>query len=206
MIEVSAALKGVEELDKAVGIIAKLAGKLKAKPDLAAQKLREALGEVAKTLTAVDNAVSQFMSLGMAQGALTKDSQLLLHIEGGNLSTEVERGRGHCHLITQIYSQYLDKWFEREFKKDDYDSVEEVFRQLGYSDAGVFCALDQMVEFLEREAKVILDLVLKGEEANARTLVLSAWPTLRELRKTISKTMQTLYSMQSEFVEIAGAA
>ena len=50
MLDVGLAIKSAEELDTAVGIVAKLAGKLKAKPDLAAEKLGQALGEIAKTL------------------------------------------------------------------------------------------------------------------------------------------------------------
>jgi hypothetical protein len=98
MIDVIAAVKSAEELDKAIDIVEKLVGKLKAQPDLAAEKLGQALGEIAKTLQVVDNSASQFLSLGIDDGALTKNSKLLLDIDGGSLRTEVERGRGHCHL------------------------------------------------------------------------------------------------------------
>jgi hypothetical protein len=205
MIDVIAAVKSAEELDKAVGIVAKLVGKLKAKPDLAAQKLGQALGEVAKTLQVVDNAASQFLSLGIDDGALAKNSKLLLDIDGGSLSTEVERGRGHCHVIGEIYWKYLDKWFERAFNGDEYASVRGVFQELGFADRDLFEDLGKVAVTLQAEAGVVLDFVVKGEEANARTRVLSALPALRPLRKTISKTMQTLYSMQSDFVDIAGA-
>lgn len=205
MIEISAAVKSAEELDKAVGIVAKLVGKLKAKPDLAAQKLGQALGEVAKTLQVVDNAASQFLSLGIDEGGLAKGSKLLLDIDGGSLSTEVERGRGHCHVIEEIYSKYLNKWFDRVFKGDELASMTFVFGKLGSADSDLFEDLAKVAGKLEAEAAVVLGFVVKGDEANARTRVLSSLPALRPLRKTISKTMQTLYSMQSDFVDIAGA-
>ena len=63
MIEVAAALKAAEELDKAIGLVGKLVAKLKTQPDLAAQKLGQALGEVAKTLQAVDDASAQFVDI-----------------------------------------------------------------------------------------------------------------------------------------------
>jgi hypothetical protein len=202
---VSAAVKSAEELDKAVGMVAKLVGKLKAKPDLAAQKLGQALGEVAKTLQVVDNAAAQFLSLGIDEGALAKNSKLLLDIECGSLSTEVERGRGHCHVIEEIYSKYLDKWFDKVLNRDQFASVKNVFQELGNSDVNVFRRLENIATTLQAEAGVVLDFVVKGEEDSARARVLSALPALRPLRKTISKTMQTLYSMQSDFIDITGA-
>ena len=39
------------------------------------------------------------LSLGIDDGALSKNAKLLLDIDGGSLATEVERGRGHCHKI-----------------------------------------------------------------------------------------------------------
>lgn len=61
MLEITAAIKAAEELHKSIGLIGKLVGKLKTQPDLAAQKLGQALGEIAKTLQAVDN--SEFIDI-----------------------------------------------------------------------------------------------------------------------------------------------
>ena len=206
MIEVGVAVKAAEDLDKAVGVVEKLVGKLKTKPDLAAQKLGQALGEIAKTLSAVDNATSEFLSLGIDDGALAKNSKLLIDIDGGSLAAEVDRGRGHCHLIGVIYRKHLDKWFASVFDKGDYVQVGKVFQELGDADSTLFGDLESVANRLQEEASIVLDLIVKGEEANARARVLSALPVLRPLRKTISKTMQTLYSMQSEFVDISSAA
>ena len=200
-----AAGKAVDDIDKGVGVIAKLVGKLKAKPDLAALKLAQALGEVAKTLQVVDNAAALYLSLGIDQNALEANSLLLLNIDGGSLSTEVMRGRGHCHLIESIYHDCLDKWFHEVFQPNDYASAKTVFQDLSSADGELFRDLEQVAVSLEAEANVVLDLVLKGEKETARKRVLSAMTALRPLRKTISKTMQTLYAMQSEFVDIAGA-
>jgi hypothetical protein len=205
MIEIGAAVKAAEELDKAIGIFAKVAGKLKANPNLAAQKLAQALAEVAKTLQAVDNSASEFLSLGIDEGALAKNSKLLLDIEGGKLTTEVERGRGHCHVISAIYWKYLDKWFERTFQKDDYASVKNVFLRLGDADSDLFHYLAEVASKLEKEAGDVLKFVLNNEAANARNRVLLALPALSPLRKTMSNTMQKLYSIQGQFVDMTTA-
>lgn len=203
--ELVAAGKAAQELDKAVGMIAKVVGKLKTQPDIAAQKLAQALGEVAKTLQVVENTTSEFLSLGIDQGALATRSKLLLEISGGSLTTEVERGRGHCHVIGNIYWAYLDKWFAKVLKKtNDYDSIKLVFEKLGNADTDLFNDLEQVAAKLEKEAGDVLELVIKGQEKKARSQVLSALTALQPLRKTMSKTMQALYTMQTDFIDITG--
>lgn len=204
--EFAVAGKAADELDKAVGIIAKVVAKLKTQPDIAAQKVAQALGEVAKTLLVVENTTSEFLSLGIDDGALAKRSKLLLEISGGSLTTEVKRGRGHCHVIGNIYSQYLDKWFARVLKKKDYESIKGVFEKLGDADDDLFYHLEQLAAKLEKEAGDVLELVIKGQEKEARSRVLSALTALQPLRKTMSKTMQTLYTMQTDFIDITGTA
>src|SRR6185503_667812 len=204
-LEIGAAIKSAEELDKAVGLIAKAIGKLKAQPDLAAQKLSQALSKVAKTLQVVDTAATQYMSLGIDEGALSKNSKELLQIEGGGLKTEVARGRGHCHVIGNIYFKYLDKWFERVWKGDQYKELREVFVRLGDADDDLFADLGNVAVALEQEAHEVLNLVLKNEEAQARTRVLAALPILRPLRKTIARTMESLYAIQGELADVTGA-
>lgn len=205
MIDISLAIKSAEDLDKAVGCIASLIGKLKAKPDLAAQKLGQALSEVAKTLQAVDSATSEFLSLGIDEGALDKDSKLLLEIDGGCLSTEVRRGGGHCHVIAEIHRKYLDKWFQKALHGEEYDSMKDVFTRLGEADLRLFEDLENITLTLQAEAGAVLELVLQGQKAVARDRILSVLPALRPLRKTISRTMQSIYSMEGEFLDITSA-
>ena len=204
MIDIAASVKAAEELDKAIGIIAKISAKLKTQPDVAAQKLSEALGEVAKTLQSVDNAAAEYISLGIDDGALAKGSKKLLDIEGGSLSTEVRRGLGHCHLIGHIHSQYLDKWFTRTFNREEYLTISNVFQQLESADGGLFDVLASVARSLEEEAAAVIDLVVAGDEPAARARVLSSLQALRPLRKTIANTLQQIYGLQSEFIDITG--
>ena len=199
---IATTIKAAEEIDKTVGIIAKLVGKLKTQPDVAAQKLGQAVGEIAKTLQSVDDVALEYLSLGIDDGALAKNSKKLLEIESGSLTTEVRRGLGHCHLIGHIHWTYLDKWFKRTFDNQEYSEISDVFRLLESADGGLFDELASLASTLETEATAVLDLVLKNDEAAARVRVLSSLADLRPLRKTIAKTMQTLYFLQGEFVDI----
>lgn len=206
MIDPTTALAAAKKIDEAVGLIGKLAGKLKAKPDLAAQKLAQTLEEIAKTLQVVDNAVSSFLSLGIDVDALEKNSKMLLDIEGGGLSTAVERGRGHCHVISNIHGAYLDRWFNRVLRPNDYQAVSHVFAVLGSADADMFQALTTLVKDLEKEAGVVLDLVVKGQTDAARARVLGVRAPLRPLRATVAKTMQQLYGLKDRFIMMSGVA
>jgi hypothetical protein len=197
--------EAAQELDKAVGLIANVVEKLKAQPDAAALKLTQALGEIAKTLQVVEGATTEFLSLGIDQGALTTKSKLLLDISAGSLTTEVQRGRGHCHVIGNIYYTYLDKWFARVLKKtNDYQPIKDVFARLGNADVDLFYYLETLTGKLEKEAGDVLDLVVMHQEPAARVRVLSSLPVLQPLRKTMAKTMQTLYSVRNEFIDITG--
>jgi hypothetical protein len=177
------ALKAAQDVDKFVGAIASVANKLKAQPDVAALKLTQALGEVAKTLQVVDRATSDYLSLGVDDGALSKNAKLLLEIDGGSLATEVERGRGHCHKIEHIYSNYLNKWFSRVLDPQESAAVSKAFASLGDADGTLFYQLEMVAKALQREAGDVLDLVVKNEEQSARARVKSAMAELRPFRK-----------------------
>jgi hypothetical protein len=205
VLTIGGAVAAVKKIDEGLGLIAKVLDKLRAKPDIAAQKLAEALDEVAKTYQVLDGAISSYLSLGIDAGALEKNSKLLLDIEGGRLAADVERGRGHCHVIGNIYSQYLDKWLARVLKADEYQSLQRVFDDLGNADADVFADLTKVAGTLEGEAGKVLDLVTKGGLDQARQYVLEARNVLKPLRLAIAKTMRGLYELKTAFVEISGA-
>ena len=200
------AVKSAEAIDKSIGIIAKMIGKLKAQPDIAALKLGQALEEVAKTLQVVDGAASSYLSLGIDEGALEKNSKLLLDIETGQLKTDVESGLGHCHRIWHIYENYLNKWFSRVLSKDEQTAMRKVFFELGNADDELFDDLADVAGILQNEAKEVLNLVVKGQKEEARKRVLELLQPLRPLRTTIAGTMQKLYSLKNEFAQMAGAA
>lgn len=203
MLDVALAVSA-QEIDAAVGLVGKLIGKLKAQPDIAALKLGQALDEVAKTLQTVDAAASSYLSLGIDEDALEMNSQLLLHIEGGALAAEVEKGLGHCHVIMQIYQAFLDKWFSRALNPDEQASMRSVFLRLGNADDDLFAHLGRLAQILQGEAEAVLDLVQKGDKDGARARVLTALPALRPLRKTIARTLQTLYGLKNEFADLTG--
>lgn len=64
--------------------------------------------------------------------------------------------------------------------------------------------LGNVAEALQHEAEAVLDLVVKGDKTQAPARVLASLSDLRPLRKTIAKTMQTLYGLKNDFADVTG--
>jgi hypothetical protein len=201
--DVVAAAKSAEAIDKSVGIIGKYLGKLKAQPDIAAQKLGQSLEEIAKTLQVVDGATSSFASLAIDEGALDKNASLLFYIESGQLSADVEKGLGSCHQIERIYKKHLNKWFSKALAPGEQGEMKAVFDSLGTADDSLFARLGEVATILQGEAKIVLESVMNDNKVAAKKTVVEALTVLRPLRKTIAGTMQKLYELKNEFADIA---
>jgi len=206
MIDTIAAIESIKKVDEALGVIWKLVAKLKAKPDLAALKLVEALDEIGKTWQVMDTAITQFLKLGLDDDALKSKSDVLLRIEGGGLLAEVQDGRGHCIVIRIIYEKYLNRWFMRVFNNEESGSISRVFNLLGDADDRVFYDMEKVAGQLQKEATHVLDMVSVGKFNEAKSKVLAFRKELQPLRLGMSGTLQTLYRLKSEFIQIAGLA
>jgi hypothetical protein len=206
MIETAAALESIKKADEALGIIGKLVAKLKAQPDLAALKLAEALDEIGKTWQVMDTAITQFLKLGIDSDAMEKGSEVLLRIEGGGLLNEVKDGRGHCHIIGNIFYKYLDRWFAEVLKGEELDSIRRVFDMLSEADDDVFLYMENVAEQLQTEATQVLDMVSTGKVNEAKSRVLAFRKELQPLRLGMSGTLQKLYNLKSDFIQISGVA
>ena len=197
MIETAAALESIKKADEALGIIGKLVAKLKAQPDLAALKLAEALDEIGKTWQVMDTAITQFLKLGIDSDAMEKGSEVLLRIEGGGLLNEVKDGRGHCHIIGNIFYKYLDRWFAEVLKGEELNSIRRVFDMLSEADDDVFLYMENVAEQLQTEATQVLDMVSTSKVKEAKSRVLAFRKELQPLRLGMSGTLQKLYNLQT---------
>lgn len=206
MIDILAGLEAIKKIDDAIGVIAKLVSKLKGDPDVAAAKLADALDEVASTWRVIDEAISDYLKLGIDEGALKEGSDVLLKISGGGLLVSVQRGRGHCHIIRNIFNLYLDRWFQRVLNGKDLEDIQGVFHRLGDLDNDVFATMELIAEQLQKEADVILEKVIQGNVDGARQHVLSMRKDLQGFRLAVSGAMAKLYALRGNFIEISGSA
>jgi hypothetical protein len=198
-----AAIESVKKVDEALGVIGKLIGKLRAQPDSAARKLAEALEEIEKTWTVVDAAITNYLKLGI-EDALTPGSKVLSDIEGGRLAVEVEKGRGHCHVIGNIYDNYLDRWFDRTLKGAELTLMRQVFDDLAKADYDVFAAMDDFANQLQQEATEVVSILYAGKVDEAKGRILASQAELRPLRLELSGSLKKLYGLKGEFIKISG--
>lgn len=206
MIDILAGLAAIKKIDDAIGVIAKLVSKLKGDPDVAAAKLADALDEVGNTWRVIDEAISNYLKLGIDEGALKEGSDVLLKISGGGLLVSVQRGRGHCHIIRNIFNRYLDRWFQRVLNGQDLNDIQGVFHGLGDLDNDVFATMELIAEQLQKEANVILEKMIEGNVDGARQHVLSMRKDLQRFRFALSAAMAKLYDLRANFIEISGSA
>jgi hypothetical protein len=205
MIETAAVLNAVKDVDEGLSIIGRLVAKLKMQPDLAALKLAEALDEIGKTWQAMDEAITQFLRLGIDSDAMEKGSEVLLRIEGGGLANKVRDGRGHCTTIGNIFDKYLDSWFAAALKGDELNSIREVFIRLSKADMTVFECMEEVARELQSEATGVLDMVSESKVNEAKSRVLAFRKEFQPLRLEMSGTLQRLYDLKSDFLRISGA-
>jgi hypothetical protein len=206
MIDIIAAIESIKKVDEALGVIGKFVANLKANPDLAALKLAESLDEIGKTWQVMDSAITQFLKLGIDNDALEKNSEVLLSIEGGGLLNQVKDGRGHCHIIRNIFHNYLDRWFTRVLKMEESESLRVVFSMLSEVDDDVFFYMEKVAEQLQTEATPVIDMVSAGQINEAKNRVLAFRKELQPLRLGMSETLQNLYKLKSDFIQISGVA
>jgi len=203
MVDPASALAAAKEIDHALGLIEKLLGKLRAKPDIAALKLSAALDEIVKTYRAVDEAFTTYVSLALDDGALRAGARQLLAIAGGNLSVRVSEGGGHCHVIGNIYDKHLKRWFEKVFNGDEQQQMSIVFRRFNDVDGDLFYKLADLARQMEEDATTVLRLVMAGDDQGARQQVLQTYTTLVPLQQEMGRGMQRMFKLKNDFIQVA---
>lgn len=198
-------LRAAKMIDEAVGLLAKLVNKLRARPDIAAVKLSAALDEIVKTYRVVDEALTAYVGLGIDRDGLDSGSKQLLAIAGGSLGVRVGEGRGHCHQIRLIYQEHLLKWFEKVFNGAELAEMKRVFDMLSEGDRTVFDDLVRVVDQLQADAMGVLDLVIAQKPDEARQRVLQTYRILAPVQQAMSTGVQRIFELKDTFTGLARA-
>jgi len=206
MIETFAAIEAIKKVNDALSVMGKCLEKLRSKPDLAALKLAETLDEIGKTYQAVDKAITDFLRLGIDHNGLEQGSEVLLKIEGGGLLVDVKKAKGHCQVIDNIYSKYLDKWFNWALFGDDLNSMHFVFLELCSADSSLFERVENIAAQLQESAKDVLDKIYAGQTDAAKNQIVAARQELLPIRIAMSEALQQLYTLKGEFIKIGEIA
>jgi hypothetical protein len=162
---------------------------LEAKP---AEDVRGALAEVEKTYRVVAKAVGNFVSPALGSGPVAP--QPYVEMERGVLSSDIESGRGHCLRILTYYGRAhgLRDWLKPRLAEDKVAELDRVFERLGTADGDLFSQMTEIGQTLTNESRVIVNLLLAGQEDLARKRIIAGRKALEPLEDTLKQAEMRL--------------
>lgn len=197
--------KDILDIADRLGIIQALKTKLLRQPDPAADKLVAVLGELSKIYLACDAELLRYLSLSFdPAGDIAAERTTLLTLEGGQLLLRTSEARGHCHKIWNIYQRYLQRWFHDVLAPDEASTMKKLFERLSYGDSQMELAIQELTNWLTREAQNTLDLVDAGKLDEANQHIKAARKEVQATREAIRKAMSELVQLQGDFIAASG--
>ena len=187
-------------IDEAARFLAEVRAKLDmlaANPG-AANGLRSALTGVRDTDAAVGVAIDEFLAPVVEHATLTVDTYRRL--AAGRLVTEIERQRGHCKRIAQLYIQDggLRETLPASVGDDIRRELDLLVLQISTSDVDLFDAMAQIGKALQNEAAAVTNLLLAGQDAEANARLRRAEGVLLPLRQRINESMADVDRLSAE--------
>jgi hypothetical protein len=157
-----------------------------------AEELRGVLTEVGNTYKTIYDAITDFISPGVSPVPI--DPRPFVTMDGGFLTTEIERGIGRCDRISDYYygdpgtsgEGGLRHWIQGSGKLSNEEMVEAdyAFDRLSNADYDLFRPIGEVGKVLTKQSGVIVDLLSRQQEDTARRHV-------RKLRDEMLKPLQT---------------
>jgi hypothetical protein len=163
----------------------------------AAEDVRSALREVDNTYRAVAQAVRSFVAPVLSAGSLAAEPYL--EMERGILNSDIQNGRGHCLRILTVYGRAhgLRDWLKARLQEGNLRELDGVFEKLGTADGDLFAQMTQIGETLTNESRVIVNLLLAGQEAAARQRIIEGRRKLEPLEKSLDRAQTELKKLES---------
>jgi hypothetical protein len=157
-----------------------------------AEDVRRALAEVEKTYRVVAKAIGNFVSPALGSGPVA--SQPYVEMERGVLNSDIENGRGHCLRILTYYGRAhgLRDWLKPRLAEDKLAELDRVFETLGTADGDLFAQLTEIGQTLTNESRVIVNLLLGGQEDLARKRIIAGRKALEPLEDALKQAEMRL--------------
>ena len=161
------------------------------------QDVRGALFEVGNTYRVVMDAVKRFVRPAIGAGSI--DPEPFLELESGVLNSDIENGRGHCLQILTLYGRAhgLRDWLEPRLDETKLKDLDEVFGRLGTADGDLFSELADIGHILTNESRVIVNLLLAGQEKTARQRITEGRLKLQPVQDVLSEAQRKLGEIQT---------
>jgi hypothetical protein len=195
---VSRTKSGISEARAFLARVRAMADMLKAKPGASAS-LGSALNGVRDTYHVVGSAIDEFLAPATAGGQISIAA--FRSLADGHLLAEIERERGHCKRIAQVYieSGGLRESLPESVGPDLRDHIDELILGLSSADGDLFNAMAAIGSTLETQASVVVNLLLAGQDAEANARLRHAEQVLRPLRQSVNHGMAEVERIASDF-------
>jgi len=183
-----------------------LVGKVGREVGPAAEKLAEALGEIDKMLTALDDQLVRYLELRFEPAEPARaDVRTLLELEAGQAMVRIEEARGHCSRIELIYDVHLKRWIQDTLDPTGADALARIFTAMHDADLSVIGSAQRLNEFLMEHAEGTLDCLLAGDFGGANDLVRGARAHALDFRRVLFRELAALRHYEGAFVRAARA-
>jgi dsDNA-binding SOS-regulon protein len=177
--------------------------RLKSMPGLARQRLDDVLVEIDKTFTTVDDAVKEHLAAALDPAMIDTDPNILIRLAGPDIPIRVERDRGHCHEIGNIYRTYLRGVLDPLLAGNPQAKAEtdQIFDTLSMADSDLFNQLSRVATLLQARANEALKLQLATGAEAAKTALREGGSGLIELRQKLQAAHLALVDVRNEFIK-----
>lgn len=212
MVDPSAIVNPVESvsniLDK-LGILERIRSKLFQQRGKAAQNLSDILGLLKDGYTAINEGISELVSLSFDEQQLSESKKLVSRLEGGDITAKIAMATPHCFKIGNIYRTYLQGWFSDNQKKltpKEYKDLKNLFeRDLVGADAKFVQATDILVPSIEQTAREIRKHIDRNELSEAKQIVKDLSDRLEDQRNHLKEKLKELQKLHEEYIRLSGA-
>jgi hypothetical protein len=196
------------DIVKEFGVIEHVKQKLISQPDPASEHLISILDEISKIYRAFNSEITDYLKIRFDINERRQNIIFeghLIDLEGGGVWPRVDEARGHCEKIINVYKKFLKGWFSRVLDKDKAKMLEDIFMKLHDFDSGMLNGLEKFSKWLVERAQNVLKLIDEDKFQEVNTLIKQDRVAIRDDRQALSRAIQQLYKLQSEFIIISGA-
>jgi len=153
--------------------------------------LRDALRGVRQTYDVLINAIDQFLSPLIAKSSIELGQYM--DIASGRMVAEIEKRRGHCKRITQIYieSGGLRESLPESVNNQAKEALDALMLDMAGADNDLFQQMTSVGSTLANEAAVITNFILANQhqlaEAHLRKCASKLLPLQQDLAQGIGR-------------------
>jgi len=201
----------VPGLDLGLNVLEKIQGKLVAHPDKAAERLAAVLAQLRAMYSALDEALSSYNGIllwsDMSPQDLKDPYNVLTRLSASALTARFAESRAHCSLIENIYTRFLENWFQKWLNPKEQKALRVIFTEkMTQYDNTLVESLDAISGWLGEQAQALKAAIDAKDWEEAERIQTRTRPQAAKLQEVLSQTWTKLAKMWATFIQVSGTA